>query len=50
MKIGFNSDDSLSFKQELEMLNVVIIIRSVFYDNNEYVQVFLEECLYKLGG
>ena len=50
MKIGFNSDDSLSFKQELEMLNVVIIIRSVFYDNNKYMQVFLEECLYKLGG
>ena len=30
MKIRFNSDDNIPLKQELEMHNVAIIIRSIF--------------------
>ena len=45
MKIRFNSDDNLPLKQELQMHNVVITIRSVFLDNNKhYPQVFLGKC------
>ena len=50
MKIRFNSDGDSSFKQELEMHNVGIIITSVFYDNHQYYQqVFSDEHLHKLG-
>ena len=35
MKIRYNSDNNLLLKQELEILNVVIIIRSFFYDNKK---------------
>ena len=50
MQIIFNSNNNLPLKQELEILDVVKIIRSVFFDNNEYYpQVFLDECLYKLA-
>ena len=31
------------------MHNVVIIIRSIFYDNKYYPQVYLDKCLYKLA-
>ena len=50
MQIIFNSNNNFPLKQELEILDVVKIIRSVFFDNNEYYpQVFLDECLYKLA-
>ena len=49
MKIKFNSDDDLPRKKTLELRNKLIVVGSVFNeDNNYYPQVFLDECLYKL--
>ena len=46
MKISLNSNDSLSLKQELEMYNIVIIIRSIFYGSNKnYPTIFLDQYL-----
>ena len=36
MKIKFNSDDDLSSKKTLELLNMVIVVRSVFNEGNKY--------------
>lgn len=36
MKIRFNSGDNLPIKQEIQMYNVVMIIRFVFYDKKKY--------------
>ena len=48
MKIRFNSDDSLTLKEELEMHDIVIIVRSFYCDNNKfYKEILLDECLYK---
>ena len=48
-KIKFNLETSIRIKKELEMLSIVIITRSVFYDNNKfYLYVILDECLYKV--
>lgn len=50
MKIRFNWNDDLSSAKALEMHVAVIIIKSVFNINSKYhPQVFLDECLYKLG-
>ena len=47
MKI--NSDDNLPLKKTLELYNLIIIARFVFYEGNKhYPQVFLDECLYNL--
>ena len=41
-----NSDDYLSLRKTLKICNVVILIRSVFNNNNKYYsQVILEECI-----
>ena len=49
MKIKFNSDDHLSVKEALEVHNIVIVVRGVFHEgNNYYTQVFIDECLYEL--
>ena len=49
MKIKFNSDDHLSLNKALELHNIVIVVRAVFHEgNNYYTQVFIDECLYKL--
>lgn len=46
MKISLNSNDSLSLKQGLEMYNIVIIIRSIFYGSNKnYPTIFLDQYL-----
>ena len=48
-KIKFNSDDNLPSKKTLDLYNMVIIVRSVFQEDNKYYQqVFLDEFLYKL--
>ena len=36
MKIKFNSDDDLSSKKTLELLNMVTVVRSVFNEGNKY--------------
>ena len=49
MKIKFNSDDELPLNKTIEILGMIIVVRSVFHENNTYQpQVFLHECLYKL--
>ena len=49
MKIKFNSDRDLTLNKTLELPNMIIVVRSVFYEGNKcYPQVFLEVCLYKL--
>ena len=43
MKIKFNLDDDVSLKT-LELYNMIIVLRSFFFENNKYCpQVFLNE-------
>ena len=47
MKTKFNSDDELN--KTIEIPTKAIVIRAVFHENNKYhLQVFLDECLYKI--
>ena len=47
--IKFNSDDKLSVNKTIEIPSMIIVVRAVFYENNRYyLQVFLNESLYKL--
>ena len=49
MKIKFNSDDDFSLKKTLKLYNMIIVVRSTFYEGNKYYpQNFLDKCLYKL--
>ena len=49
MKIEFNSNDELSLNKTIEIPSIKIVAKTVFYENNKYyLQVFLDECLYKL--
>ena len=36
MKIKFNSDDDLPLKKMVELQNMVIVVRSVFQEDNKY--------------
>ena len=50
MKSKFNSDDELPLNKTIEILSTIIVDRAVFHENNKYyLQVFLDECLYKLS-
>ena len=41
MKIKFNSDGDLSLTKTLELRNMLIVTRSIFYEGNKYYpQVF----------
>ena len=48
MKFKFNSDDELPLNKTIEIPSMMIVVRAVFYENNQYPQVFLDECLYKI--
>ena len=49
MKIKFNLDDELILNKTIEIPWVIIIVRALFYENNNYYpQVCLNECLLKL--
>ena len=49
IKIKFNQEDDLHMKKKLELHNMVIVVRSVFHEDNKYYSIdFLDECLYKL--
>ena len=49
MKIKFKSDDALPLNKTIEIPTIAIVVRAVFHENNKYyLQVFLDECLYKL--
>ena len=48
VKIKFNSDDNILLKKTLELHKMVIILRSVFHEDNKYYpQVFLVKCSHK---
>ena len=47
MKIKFNLDDDSPLRKTLKLRNMVISVRSVFYEGNKYYSQ-VEECLYKL--
>ena len=50
MKIKFNSDDDLPLNKPLKFRLVTITIRSVFKEDGKlYLQVFLDDALYKLN-
>ena len=45
----FNSDGELPLNKTIEVPTMAIVLRTVFYDNNKcYLQVLLDECLYKI--
>ena len=49
MKIKFNLDDHLPIKKTLELHNMVTVVRAVSHEENKYyLEVFLDQCLYKL--
>ena len=49
MKIKFDLDDELPLNKTIEIRSMIIVVRAVFHGNNKYyLQVFLDECLYKL--
>ena len=48
-KIKFNSDDDLPLNKILKLHMLIIIVRSVFEEDDKYYsQVFLDECLYEV--
>ena len=49
VKIKFNSDDKLHLNKMIKIRNMIKVVRTVFHEINKYyVQVFLDEILYKL--
>ena len=49
MKIKFDSDVELPLNKTIEISSKIIVVRVLFHENSKYyLQVFLEECLYKL--
>ena len=49
MKIKLDSDRDLPLNKAIEIHNLTIVVRAIFYENSKYYQqVFLNECLYKL--
>ena len=36
MKIKFNSDDELLLNKTIEIRNIIIAVRAVFYENSKY--------------
>ena len=49
IKVKFNSDDALNLKKTLELCIMVVVVRSVFHEDNKYQpQFFLDECFQKL--
>ena len=49
MKIKFDSHDHLSLNETMRTPIVATGVRAVFHESNKYyVQVFLDECLYKI--
>ena len=48
MKTKFESDDNLALGKVLNIPMCIIIVRSVFHENNNYYsQVFLHKCFYE---
>ena len=49
IKIKFDSDNELPLNKTLEFPAIAIVVRVVFLQNNKYyLQVLLDECLFKI--
>ena len=49
MKIRFESDDVLPLDKILNIIDMIIVVRSVLReDNNNYPQIYLHECAYEI--
>ena len=49
MKIKFNTDDNLPLKKPLKLHLLTIIVKCIFEEDGQfYLQVYLDDCLYKL--
>ena len=49
MKIKFDSDDDLLLNKQLKLINLTIIVRTVFEEDSKYYpQILLDKCLYEL--
>ena len=49
LKIKFNSNYEFPLNKMIEIPSMIIVVRTVFHENNEYYpQVFLDKRLYKL--
>ena len=49
MKIKFNSDDELPLNKTIQMSATTIVVRAIFFLNSKYyLQVFIDEFLYKI--
>ena len=49
MKIKLNSDDELPLNKTVQIRTITMVVRAIFLENNKYyLQVFLDECLYKI--
>ena len=49
VKIKLNLDDELPLNKTIKVCTMKIVLRAVSHENNKYyLQVFLEECLYRV--
>ena len=49
VKIKFNSDDNLPLNQMLKLNMLTVVVMSLFEEDSKYyLQVFFDECLYKV--
>ena len=49
MKIKLNSDDDLPLNKQLKLINLTIIVRTVFEEDGKYYpQILLGKCLHEL--
>ena len=48
MKIKFNSDEELPLNKMVEIPSMIIVVSTVFHENNKCPQVFSDECLDEL--
>ena len=48
-RIKFDSDDKLPLDKIFKLYNLIIVVRSVFQEDNKYyLQIVLDKCLYEL--
>ena len=49
MRIKIDTHDKLPLNKTIKIPIITIVVRAVFHENNKYyLQVFLDECLYKV--
>ena len=49
VKTKFDTDDNLPLNKQLKLHMLTIIVRSVFEEDGKfYLQLYLDDCLYKL--